>query len=299
MHLVERLVHHPSQWVQHLAALFIDERLHDTARRSACERLLATGRGNALHWAAALTAELSGGCDLIVHRLGGRDAAGLHHLFENLKDIDCRITPSHLPVLEKGLINRGVKTAVSAARWCQHIALSGDTWLVPLLRSASSYWVEHEEPYPKNGGTIPDSPREALLRTLCRIDPPTFEELLDLTKDPRHDVRDAAIDGVIRLAKDSRDEKSRMIESIVDKQFSSRQCEKLISSDIPYDSEDLLKLRDLCGDQDPSYRLVAVRRVLTHRAIDPEQALAVVTSMRSDNDGIVRDAVYQFLDQQT
>ena len=297
MGLVEALVHHRSQWVQHLATLFLNERLHGTARRNACRRLLNAGTGDVLHWAAALTAELPDGCELLIHRLGRRDTAGLHHLFENLKKQDCRIARSHLAVLEKGLVNRGAKTAVSAARWCQDTASSGDTWLVDLLRSASSYWVEHEEPYPTSGGVVPDSPREALLRTLCRIAPPAFDELVDLTGDPRSDVRDAAIDGVIRLAAGSSDEISRVVESIVAKRFSARQCERLLSSDVPYRPEELMSLCGLCSDQDPSYRLVAVRRVLTHQAIDPEKALAVANSMRNDDNGNVRDAVHQFFDQ--
>ena len=156
MDLVEGLVHHPSQWIQHLAALVINERLHGAARRSVCQRLLEAGTGGALHWAAALTAELSDGCDLLITRLGGGNTAGLHHLYENLKDQDCRIKPSHLMALEKGLIHHGAKTAVSAARWCQGAVSSDDTWLVSLLRSASSYWLKHEEPYPESGGTIPD-----------------------------------------------------------------------------------------------------------------------------------------------
>ena len=297
MGLVECLVHHPSQWVQHLAALFINERLHCAARRNACERLLKQGTGDALHWAGALTAQLPDGCELIIRRLGGPDAAGLHHLFENLRDRGCPITPSQLAVLEKGLVNRDAKTAVSAARWCQDAASNADTWLVNLLGSASSYWLKHEGPYPEDGGTVPDSPREALLRTLCQIAPPALEELVDLAGDPRSDVRDAAIDGVIRLAEDSRDEKTRVVESIVAKRFSSRQCEKLLGSDVPFGPEELLSLCGLCSDQDISYRLVAVRRVLTHHAIDPEKALAVANSMRSDNDGNVRDAVHRFLDQ--
>ena len=110
------------------------------------------------------------------------------------------MTPSHLAVLENGLVNCGAKTAVSAARWCEDSASSGDTWLVDLLRSASSYWLRNEEPYPESGGTVPDSPREVLLRTLCVIAPPAFEELVKLAGDSRSDVRDAAIDGVIGLA---------------------------------------------------------------------------------------------------
>ena len=119
MGVVEGLVHHPSQWVQHLATLLINERLHGAARRSACERMLVAGTGDALYWAAALTAELPDGCELLMHRLGGRDTAGLHHLFDHLKKQGWRVTPSHLAVLENGLVNFGAKTAVSAARWCK------------------------------------------------------------------------------------------------------------------------------------------------------------------------------------
>ena len=46
MELVEGLVHHPSQWVQRLAALVINERLHGAARRRACDRLLEAGTGD-------------------------------------------------------------------------------------------------------------------------------------------------------------------------------------------------------------------------------------------------------------
>ena len=295
--LVEGLIHHRSQWVRRLASLVINERLHGAARRSACERLLEAGTGDSLHWAAALTAELSDGCDLLIDRLSGRDTAGLHHLFENLKNRGCRITPSHQPVLETGLVNRGAKTAVSAARWCQDVASDEHTWLVELLRSASDYWLEYEEPYPESGGTVPDSPRESLLRTLCGIAPLAFEELVNLTKDPRSDVKDAAIDGVIGLAVKSCDEKSRVVEGIVAKRFTSRQVEKLLDSGIPFQSEDLLSLCALCRDRDPAYRLVAVRRVLTHPAMDPTKTLAAADSMRDDAAGSVRDAVHQFLDQ--
>ena len=74
--VVESLIHHPSEWVQRLAAAFIDQRLRAAERRSVCERLLASGTGNALFWAAALTAGLPDGHELLIHRLGGRDTAG-------------------------------------------------------------------------------------------------------------------------------------------------------------------------------------------------------------------------------
>ena len=150
---------------------------------------------------------------------------------------------------------------------------------------------------PRAEASIPDSPREALLRTLCGIAPLAFEELVNLTKDPRSDVKDAAVDGVIGLAVKSCDEKSRVVESIVAKRFASTQVEKLLDSGIPFRSEDLLTLCTLCRDREPAYRLVAVRRVLTDPAMDPTKALAAADSMRDDAAGNVRDAVHQFLDQ--
>ena len=299
MELVEGLIHHPSEWVQRLAAQFIDARFDGDARRSICERLLAEGTGDALHWAAALTYELPDGCELLIRRLGGPDKPGLHHLFENLKHRGYRMTPSHRTVLENRLTNSDVRTATAAAHWCQDTASSADMWLADLLRSASAYWRQNEAPYPTRGGAVPQSPREALLRTLCVIAPPTFEEFLEQTGDPRSDVRNAAIDGIIDLAADSSDEMSRLVESIVAKRFSSRQCEKLLSSDVPYRPEDLSSLCELCSDQDPSYRLLAVRRVLTHPSIDPAMTRTMTDSMRHDDDGNVRDAVHRLLDRRT
>ena len=196
-----------------------------------------------------MTATLSDACDLLVERLGGPNASGLHHLFDRLKDQGCQFTASHLEMLEKGLVRRGAKTAVSTARWCEASAASSDTWLEDLLRSANSYWLDNEKPNPESVGTVPDSPREALLRTLCRITSPPLEELVEFAGDVRGDVRNAAIDGIVRLAEKSSDEKYRVAESIVAKRFSAEQCEKLVASSISYGPDELLLLCKLCRDE--------------------------------------------------
>ena len=87
-----------------------------------------------------------------------------------------------------------------------------------------------------------------------------------------------------------------MVDSIVAKRFMPRQVKKLLDSGIPYRSEDLLTLCALCREEEVAYRLVAVRCVLTHPAMDAKRAFAVADSMRGDGAGNVRDAVHQFLD---
>jgi len=295
--LLERLVRHRSQWVRELAARFLDARLHGDERREACERILEAGSGSALHLAGALTAELPDGSEVLIRRLEGRAVVGLQYLFDCLEEQGCRVSASHLAALENGLINCGVKTAVSAARWCEARASNADGWLVDLLRSASSYWVDNEKPYPESGGAVPDSPREALLRTQCMIAMPAFCELSDLARDPRPDVARAAIDGIVELATSSPEDKVGLVEGILGKTFSPGQCETLLRSGVQYDEEELSMLCGLCGDSDPAYRSAAVRGVLNHPRMDRKKALALADTMRSDENGNVRDAVHRFLEE--
>ena len=297
LHVLEALVHHRSEWVQRLAALFLHVRLECKERRNVCERLLAAGTGNVLYWAAGLTTVLPDGHELLLHRLEGSEADGLHHLFDWLSKEGCELAPSNLNVLENCLLNCGAKTAVSAARWCEATASSADTWLVDLLRSATTYWVENEEPYSKGAGSVPDSPREALLRVTWRIDPPRLEEVAELAGDLRSDVRNAAIEEIVGVAKNLPGVRLRLVEGISQKWFSRRQCEKLLGSGVPYGKEELLLLCDLCRDRDPAFRLLGVQYILGHAEMDPEQAIEEADTMKDDENGNVRDAVHRFLDE--
>ena len=294
---LEALVNHPSQWVQHLATVFLDAKLEGAGHRAACERLLASGTGEAFYWTAALTMALPDGCGLLLGRLRGRPEAGLHHLFDLVKKTGQRVTRTDLPALENGLLRCDAKTAVAAAQWCEATASGDDAWLADLLGQAASHWLEHEEPV--GGVLVPASPREPLLRTLCKIDPPTLDELVVLAGDPRGDVSGAAMDGMIGLTAVSPAECSRLVEYIVEGRFPVKQCERLLGSSVPYSVEDLVALRGLCRNPDPKYRLAAANRLLSHPGMDPVEARAEAEAMRTDADGNVRDAAHRFLDGRT
>ena len=291
---LEALVNHPSQWVQHLATVFLNERLEGTDRKAACERLLASGTGEAFYWTAALTAALPDGGEMLLGRLRGKGETGLHHLFDRLRKTGRPATRTDLPALENGLLKCDAKTAVAAAKWCEAAASEDDAWLGDLLGQAASHWLEHEEPV--SGIIVPDSPRAALLRTLCRVDPPALDELVELACDSRGDVCSAAIDGMVGLATDSPAERSSLVECILGERFPAEQCEKLLGSSVPYSTEDLTALRGLCQSPDAKYRLVAAQRLLAHPGVDPAEALAAAESMRTDEDGNVRDAAHRFMD---
>ncbi|MXW00528.1 MAG: NACHT domain-containing protein [Holophagales bacterium] len=294
--VLEGLVRHPSQWVQRLATFFLYAQLQGDERLRASERVLRVGAGDALHWAAALASDLPGSSTMLIRRLEGGAVAGLHHLFDHLKEQGFRVSAPHLAALENGLINCGAKTAVSAARWCEATASRADTWLVDLLRFASSYWAKNEDPYPESWGAVPDSPREALLRTQCIVAMPEFGELAALAGDPRRDVAEAAIDGIVELVASSPEEKSALVQGVLGKRFSAAQCETLLGRNVQYCAEELSMLCGLCGDPDPAYRYVAVRGVLGHPQTSRKKAVAAADAMRNDEDGNVRDAVHGLLE---
>ena len=291
---LESLVNHPSQWVQRLATLFLDERLEGTGRLAACERLLASVTGEAFYWTAALTTTLPDGCELLLGRLRERAEAGLHHLFDRLRETRRPATQADLPALENGLLRCDAKTAVAAARWCEATASHDDTWLADLLGQATSHWLEHEEPV--GGFTVPDSPRAALLRTRCRVESPNLDELVELAGDARRDVCDAALDGMVGLAAESAVERASLVECILRGRLPAKQCEKLLGSTVPYSTEDLTALRGLCRSPDAKYRLVAAERLLAHPGMNPAEARAAADAMKTDPDGNVRDAAHRFLD---
>ncbi len=291
---LETLVNYPSEWVQKLATIFLNEKLEGADLRAACKRLLVSASGEGFYWTAALTARLRDSCQLLLDRLAGRTETGLHHLFDHVREKGWPVRQAELPALENGLLRCDAKTAVAAARWCEAVATNDDAWLADVCRQSMSHWMEHEEPV--GGVLVPDSPRAALLRTLYRVESPTADELVELVSDSRGDVSAAALDGMVGLATGSEEERTKVVGWMVGGRLLADQCEELLGSDVPYSAKDLSALCGLCESPEAKYRLVAARRLLAHPAMDRARAMAKAGMMRADNDRDVRDAVKRFME---
>ena len=298
---LEMLVHHPSGWISRLASQLLHARLDEVQRVPVCERILREGKRDALRLGAALAIALPGhrGRVLVLHRLEGRPVEGLHHLFDLLREDGLTPVRGHLHVLEKGLFDSDVKTAVSAARWCQSVGNASDAWMVPLLKRAMDHWLEHEDPYPVEGGLVPDSPREALLRTLFQVDNLDLHQLAELSADARCDVSDAAVDCLIACAAESPDQRRELVDMIAAKRFTVRLSGRLLDVKVPYSAAELARLSALRNDADAAFRAFVVRCVIVHPGMDPGEAASTATLMKGDQNGNVRDAAYQFVDSAT
>ena len=295
--ILEELVHHPSLWLKFLAAFVLDSRLSETERFEACKRMLETGRSQTLRIAASMAADLPDrkGQELILAKLSKPLTSSAYYLFDQLAEDEFPVECPHTEVLMKGLISSSTKVAKSAAKWCSASANESSAWLLPLLQQAFEYWIENEQPYPKNGGVVPDSPREALYCAMRAINKFTFNDLVELSKDSRNDVSRLAMGDLVSIVTESDNYRSQLVDEICAKSFPPARCTKLFDFNIPYSQDNLTKLCALLKDVDPAYRRVAIQ-ILLHPRMDQMEGQGLATQMKDDNDGYVRDAAYRCLD---
>ena len=296
--MLEALIHHPSIWVSRLAAIFLDERLENGQRERVCERILGSGMGLALLWGAALASRLPEGRlrEVILRRLEEDAVEGMQHLFDTLRREKVPVASTQQRILERSLLQSNPKVADGAAKWCEAMAGHAEPWLRALLVRAMEYWVEHEEPYPVGGGLVPDSPRETLLRTLLRADHYSLEKLANLTEDGRRDVADAAVDGLVEIARGSSKRRRELVEMIRNRRFGANVGERLLDVNVPYTARELSWLSRLRNDIDPDFRVFVVRRVFGHPRMCMAEARAKTVALTQDENGKVRDAAYEFLE---
>ena len=295
--VLEELVHHPSSWLKSLAAYVLYVRMSGTERFEAYRRMLETGQNQTLRIVAIMAAELPDhkGHELILARLREPLKLGAHYLFEQLAKDEFPIKHSHSDVLELGLMSSFAKVAESAAKWCGAGANGSEAWIRRLLQQAFEHWTTNEQPYPKGGGIVPDSPRKELYCVLRAIDNFKFNELAELAMDRRSDVSGLAMQDLFNLVSGSDDDRNQLVGELCKKRFSIALCAKFLDVSIPYSQNNLTALCALLEDVNPGYRRVAIR-VLSHPNMDRVEAMRLATQMKDDADGTVRDAAYKFLD---
>ena len=295
--VLEELVHHPSRWLNFVAACVLDARLSQTERYEACKRLLQYGRNQTLHQAALVANKLpdSERHELILAQLSEPLKPGAEYLYARLAEDGPPVELSHRDILELGLMSSSARVAEFAAKWCGAFGDGANGWLRRLLRRAFEYWILNEQPYPQSGGVVPNSPRAALYCALRVVDTFKFDELTKLATDIRNDVAELATRDLVDLVSRSEDNRNRLVSKLCAKRLPPRHCAKLLDVNIPYSQDNLTSLCALLEDVDPEYRRVAIR-VLSHSNMDRVEALRRATQMKDDADGAVRDAAYGYLD---
>ena len=149
------------------------------------ENLLATGVDEALWAGTQIAAQLPGqlSLDLLLTHATSKARAGSYHVITELAKLCPANSPRRYDALRVALLGTEVQNAIAAADWAKTIPNRESQEEATLLRSAFDYWIGIEEPYPKNGGVIPPSPRSSLAAALYETGHANFDTLSKWTAD--------------------------------------------------------------------------------------------------------------------
>lgn len=167
----------------------------------AIKRLLAKDQSKSLRICVVLADTLPEpiGQSLILERLSnGEITQDCCYLYEHLKPpFDAR----HINVVYRGLEGGSASAAKAAANFAEKLHFTAE--IAVQLRVYFDQWITKEKPYPKNGGTVPDSPRDMLAKLIASHFVNDNDFLIRLAKDDRPGVRAAVREAIISAAASS------------------------------------------------------------------------------------------------
>ncbi len=204
------------------------------------------------------------GLKLLLDRLDGPIISGFEHLLDTLAKTSAT-WPQVAPGVGKAMRASSARVAVTAATLTLKYVKSGIAVPESVLEEAYQYWLVKEEPYPKSSGTVPDSPRKALLEAMNHLRAFADDRLYELLNDTRGDVKDLALSWLIQRATQSPISRLHLVASVRKKLPRASAVARLLDSEIAFDEAEISQLCDLFSDTDPAYRLAALRLIKPHR----------------------------------
>ncbi|WP_218016554.1 hypothetical protein, partial [Curvibacter delicatus] len=187
---LENLILGPSHFFALNAAYVLYSLREKSDYSNVLRRLLTGGRGESLRLSAAMTCDLPDGTGqplLLDRLLNGESTSGCRHLYKRLTG---PYGIQHVEAVRKGLGGSSARAAKAAAELANKFPL--DAALASELRAFFDQWRTKEEPYPRGGGSVPESPRGELAKILAPAFARDHDFLLDLLADDRPGVQSAA-----------------------------------------------------------------------------------------------------------
>ncbi|MCQ1573480.1 DNA repair protein RadA [Neorhizobium galegae] len=225
--------------------------------------------------------------------LSGPPRPGLEYVLDSLAEIDSGPSGSLLHALADVLVGKDVHVANSGAKLALKLVKRQRFADNELLQRSYEHWKIHEEPYPRSGGVVPESPRPILLEAMLLLDAINHAELIELVSDPRTDVRSlaeshlesriSATPILLRLTVDA------LLSHAVPPAFAA----KLISK-VSFAPKYVRALLTLLSDQDPRWRLVGMN-LLVSPPMQPDEVYSYARTLEDDPEIEIRERVRKLL----
>jgi hypothetical protein len=258
--VLEKALYHQSDWLMQLAARLLDGAATSTELEPIVERVLAIGRHTALWAAASLAATLADEvCERLLRAaLKQESRKGFEYLFDQLSKINPRVDEDLLSIVRSGLNAKHPLTAKAAAKLAVLIAQPAMEELSDMLRRAYAHWRVHEEPYPREGGVVPHSPRDEIVKALLKSSVLTDHELFQMAADPRWDVQGVVKAEILERLKTNDSFRKDVLARTVDDSIPNRLLIEALREKQPFPAEDVQTILAMTGAASPKARYASL-----------------------------------------
>ncbi len=285
---LETSLHYSSLWVVLFAAQLIEINATLEELVSIVTRVFDTGSGYALLAASELCLQLEEPfkSETLLDRLEKPLHAGCQYLFGALAQLPLSLDKRLLSILRSGLLTSGSLTATEATKVAEKY-VDGHTGLAILLQEAFDLWIKKEEPYPVSGGTIPNSPREEILKVLLKCESFEKQLLLCYVNDVRSDVSKVASLALLEVLKDGSlcDE---FIDGIENGELKSKLLKQALQQNVPFTDTQIHTICNFLSRPLPDLRLAAMQ-ILSNRYLSKEEVKERATNLLNDPDPEIQE----------
>ncbi|SHI39514.1 NACHT domain-containing protein [Aureimonas altamirensis DSM 21988] len=290
---LEAALYHRCEWTIQVAVNLLIRKADSAARRGIVERVLKNGRGITL-WAAAAIAEsleVGSRVEILGERLRQPLCSGCEYVMSALED-DLAAGNEAYDLLRHCLMADDVSVAVEAAKAALRLSDTAGDDLMAVLSSAYEFWLEHEEPYPKGGGTVPRSPRPTLLQAIQKTEPVSDSKLFELIADDRSDVRDLAEKWLIGRMAIADEVRTDFLGGLERAGVKPRFLTAALRENVPFSGAQLTRIRSLLNDPNAEMRYAAMG-VLLETYLATEDIIAHASALVSDSEQDIRDRAHR------
>lgn len=158
--------------------------------------------------------------------------------------------------------------------------------------SAYAYWLKHEEPYPKNGGVIPTSPRAKLAEARTKLEVPSYETIKNYLNDTRSDIYGIGVRLLVERLQKPKGERLQFFNEVEAGDVPGRVVDRVLASGVRLSVEELTVAERLLVSPDKVVRYCAMT-LLSEQYMDAENIQEHAKRMSEDSEPQIRNRALQ------
>jgi len=286
---LERALHHKSDWIVQLAANLLANLDDKEELQRIVVRVLKVGEGVSLWAIAQIAKEVDMNLkQLLIERLQNHLVPGCQYLYKELCKLNIKLTDEVNVILQNGLLKSGPVTAEEATQLITKLTDTEKKKLTSLMEEAYQYWLNHEQPYPKGGGTIPESPRKSLLTILICVGSVSDCNLLNYVSDMRSDVQAVAENELVRRLNDSEPLRTKFIDVLAKGKVNPRVLTQVFRQPVVFTNIQCDKIANLLSNKNAQLRFIAME-ILESGCLSNERVVGWLELLKNDDELEIRE----------